>query len=55
MPKPGWAKCFTLPNGIQKLEWGIMTTILIVLSALAAVYVFAAISFYYGFKNWSPL
>jgi len=32
-----------------------MTTFLIVVAIAAAVYLFAAISFYYGFKNWNPM
>lgn len=32
-----------------------MTTVFIVVALAAAVYLYAAISFYYGFRNWSPV
>jgi hypothetical protein len=32
-----------------------MTTFLIIAAILAVAYIFAAITFYYGFKNWYPL
>ncbi len=31
-----------------------MSIILIILAAIAAIYVYAAVGFYYGFKNWVP-
>jgi hypothetical protein len=39
-------------KNIDRPEEGIMTTILIVLTALAAVYIYAALAFYYGFKKY---
>jgi hypothetical protein len=32
-----------------------MTTLLIIIAILAAAYIFAAITFYYGFKKWYPM
>lgn len=32
-----------------------MTTLLIIAAIAAAVYGYAAIAFYYGFKNWYPM
>jgi hypothetical protein len=32
-----------------------MTTFLIILAIVAAAYIFAAVTFYYGFKNWHPM
>lgn len=32
-----------------------MTTILIIIAVLIAAYLFAAVTFYYGFKNWRPM
>ena len=32
-----------------------MTMLLIILSATAAVYLYATIAFYYAYKNWSPV
>jgi len=32
-----------------------MTTILIIIAIVVAAYVFAAITFHYGFKNWYPM
>gem|GEM_PF-3559350 len=32
-----------------------MTIFLIIIVFLAAAYLFAAVTFYYGFKNWYPL
>jgi hypothetical protein len=32
-----------------------MTVILIIAALAAAVYLYAAVVFYYGFKNWAPL
>ncbi len=32
-----------------------MTTFLIIIVLLVAAYLFAAVTFYYGFKNWYPL
>jgi len=31
-----------------------MTILLIIAAIAAAIYLYAAISFYYGFKNWIP-
>ena len=33
----------------------IMTIYLIIIALLAAAYLFAAVTFYFGFKNWYPL
>ena len=32
-----------------------MTIVLTVLAILAAVYIYAAVAYYYGFKNWYPV
>ncbi len=32
-----------------------MTTFLIIVAIVAAIYIYAAIAYYYGFKNWYPL
>ena len=32
-----------------------MTTFVIIVAILVTAYIFAAITFYYGFKNWHPL
>ncbi len=32
-----------------------MTTFLILAAVVVGVYLFAALIFYYGFKNWNPL
>jgi len=32
-----------------------MTTFLIIAAIAAAVYLYAGIAFYYGFKNWYPM
>lgn len=32
-----------------------MTTILILAAIAAAIYIYAAIAYYYEFKNWLPL
>jgi hypothetical protein len=32
-----------------------MSTLLTIVAIAAAIYIYAAISFYYGFKNWYPL
>jgi hypothetical protein len=32
-----------------------MTILLIIVAIAAAIYLYAAIAFYYGFKNWNPL
>ncbi len=32
-----------------------MATLLIIIAIVAAAYIFAAIAFYYGFKNWYPM
>ena len=32
-----------------------MTNVLIIIAVLAVVYIYAAISYYYGFKDWNPL
>lgn len=32
-----------------------MITFMFIAGVLAAAYITAAISFYYGFKNWSPM
>jgi hypothetical protein len=31
-----------------------MSIILIILAAAVAIYLYAAVAFYYGFKNWAP-
>lgn len=37
-----------LPGGTK------MTTFLIILAVIVAIYAYGAIAFYYGFKNWVP-
>ena len=32
-----------------------MTIFLIIVAIVAAIYIFAAIVYYYGFKNWYPM
>jgi len=32
-----------------------MTILLIIVAIAAAIYIYAAIAYYYGFKNWYPL
>ncbi len=32
-----------------------MTILLIIVAIAAAIYIYAAIAFYFGFKNWNPL
>jgi hypothetical protein len=32
-----------------------MTTILFIVAIAAAIYMYAAIAYYYGFKNWYPV
>ncbi len=32
-----------------------MTIALIILAAIAAIYIYAAVGYYYTFKNWLPL
>jgi hypothetical protein len=32
-----------------------MITLLVIIAAAAAVYLYATLAFYYGFKNWHPL
>ena len=32
-----------------------MTTILIIVAIAAVVYIYAAVAFHYGFKNWYPV
>ena len=32
-----------------------MNILFIIAAVLAAVYCFAALAYYYGFKNWSPM
>ena len=32
-----------------------MTALLIILAVVAAIYTYAAIAYYYGFKNWYPM
>ena len=32
-----------------------MITLLIIIAVLAAIYLYATLAFYYGFKNWYPL
>jgi hypothetical protein len=32
-----------------------MTNLLIIIAAIAAIYIYAAIAYYYGFKDWNPL
>ncbi len=32
-----------------------MTTILIILAVIAAIYIYAAVAYYYVFKNWLPV
>ena len=36
------------------LPGGIMMTLLIIVIVAAAVYIYALISYYYGFKQWHP-
>jgi hypothetical protein len=37
------------------MKGGGMTTLLIIIAIVVAAYVFAAITFHYGFKNWHPM
>ncbi len=32
-----------------------MTIVLIIAAIVAALYIYAAVGYYYGFKNWYPL
>jgi hypothetical protein len=32
-----------------------MTIVLIIVTIVAAIYLYAALAYYYGFKNWYPL
>ncbi len=32
-----------------------MSTFLIIVAVVAAVYIYAAVAHYYGFKNWYPM
>jgi len=32
-----------------------MTILLIIIAVVAAIYLYATLAFYYGFKNWYPL
>lgn len=32
-----------------------MTILLIILAVIAAIYMYAAVAHYYGFKNWYPM
>ncbi len=32
-----------------------MATLLIIVAVIAAIYIYAAIAHYYGFKNWYPM
>jgi hypothetical protein len=32
-----------------------MTTLLIIIALVGAIYLYATLAFYYGFKNWYPL
>lgn len=32
-----------------------MTTLLIIVAIVAAIYIYGAVAFYYGFKSWNPL
>ena len=32
-----------------------MTTFLIIVAIVAAIYIYAAIAYYYAYKNWNPL
>jgi hypothetical protein len=32
-----------------------MTIVLIIVAIAAAIYLYAAVAYYYGFKNWYPL
>jgi hypothetical protein len=32
-----------------------MTTLLVIIAVLAAIYLYATLAFYHGFKNWYPL
>jgi len=32
-----------------------MTYLLIIIAVIAAIYIYAAIANYYGFKNWNPM
>ncbi len=36
-------------------ESWIMTTFLIIIAIVAVAYIFAAVTFHYGFKNWYPM
>jgi len=31
-----------------------MTILLIILAAIVAIYIYSAVAYYYGFKNWVP-
>jgi len=32
-----------------------MTIVFIIAAVIAAIYIYAAVAYYYGFKNWAPL
>jgi hypothetical protein len=32
-----------------------MTVILIIVAIATAIYIYAAVAYYYGFKNWYPM
>jgi hypothetical protein len=32
-----------------------MTIILVILAIAAVIYIYAAVAFHYGFKNWNPM
>jgi len=32
-----------------------MTVVLIIVAIVAVIYIYAAVAYYYGFKNWHPL
>ena len=32
-----------------------MTIVLIIVAIVAAIYIYAAIAYYYGFRSWHPL
>lgn len=32
-----------------------MTIVLLIVAIAAAIYIYAAVAYYYGFKNWYPM
>jgi CHASE2 domain-containing sensor protein len=40
---------------LEQKRGSAMTIVLIILAAAAIIYLYAAVAFYYGFKNWMPL